>query len=79
MADDCSGQGVDDLFGDIGAMVGHSFALVGDLMEREGEIDGHCAAGDLLFGIAEDFGLECFDGVFAFEDELGELGIRAIH
>lgn len=77
MADDATCGEVDNLFGDIGAVVGHEFALVSEFVKMEGKVGGHEACGDFVFGVAEKRVFECGDSVLRLKDNFGEIWIAA--
>jgi len=75
VANDGAGGFVDDLLGDVGAVIAHEHGLVDDRVEGEGGIDAHTSVGDTDFGIAGDEFVEGEGVAFAGEDGFGLLGV----
>ncbi len=75
VADDGACGFVDDLFGDVGAVIAHEHGLVDDGVEVEGGIDAHAAVGDTDLGVAGDELVEGEGVALAGEDGFGFFGV----
>ena len=75
VADDGAGGFVDDLLGDVGAVIAHEHGLVDNRVEIEGGINPHASIGDAGFGVAGDELVEGDGVALAGEDGFGLLGV----
>ncbi len=72
---DLAGGDVDDLFGDVGAMVADALKLVGDDVGREGEFDVGVTGCDALLHFQKDGPLKFVHRVIAGENGLREFRV----
>ena len=68
VAHDQAGPQVDDLFADVGAVVGHALQRLDDRHESECELHTELPQCDLLLCMEHDLALEALDGVVEEQD-----------